>query len=90
MKLMVVQKQLGLAVKAINKCLNRRPHLPVLSGIHLIARDGQLVLMTTDLTAGLRIKIEAEITEDGEVTVSGKNFVEAVGFLMVRRQRWIL
>ncbi|MBQ6436146.1 DNA polymerase III subunit beta [bacterium] len=80
MKLMVVQKQLGLAVKAINKCLNRRPHLPVLSGIHLIARDGQLVLMTTDLTAGLRIKIEAEITEDGEVTVSGKNFVEAVGF----------
>ncbi len=80
MKCSVNQDLLLASVKAVNKCLSRRPHLPILGGIHLKADDGKLELTTTDMTAGLRVKIPAEITQAGETTVSGKNFVEAVTF----------
>ena len=80
MKFSVSQDQLATSVKAINRCLNRRPHLPILGGIHLLARDGKLTLTTTDTIIGLQVSIPAEVAEPGSVTVAGKNFVETVNF----------
>jgi len=60
--------------------LSRRPHLPILGGIHLKAVDGQLELTATDMTMGLRVKVPAQIELEGETTVSGRIFVDTVGF----------
>lgn len=80
MKFVVSQKQLMMSIKAVNKCLSRRPHLPILGGIHLVAKEKQLELTSTDMTVGLRVKIAAEVEVDGETTLNGKNLVDAVSF----------
>ena len=81
MKFTVKQTELAKAVKAINRCLSRRPHLPVLGGINLVAKEGKVSLTTTDTSVGLRVSVAAEIEQEGQTVIVGKNFVETVGFL---------
>ena len=81
MKFKVKQTELAKAVKAINRCLPRRPHLPVLGGINIVAKDGIVSLTTTDMSVGLRVNVEAQVEQEGQAVIVGKNFVETVNFL---------
>lgn len=80
MKFSVNQKDLNLTIKALTKTLNRKPHLPILAGILLKTKDSFLELTSTDLISGTKIKINAEIIEEGETVVNGKVFLETVAF----------
>lgn len=80
MKFSVAQKDLNLTIKALTKTLSRKPHLPVLAGIFIQAKDSFLELTSTDLISGTKIKIPAQIDEAGEIVVNGKVFLETVSF----------
>ncbi len=80
MQFTIIQKELINAIKAINKIYNKNPHLPILSGVHLHASNNQLELTVTDLTAGLKVQIPAQITQEGQAILSGKIFIESISF----------
>ena len=80
MKFSVNQKELSLTIKALTKTLNRKPHLPILAGVLLKTKDAFLELTSTDLISGTKIKIPAQILEEGETVVNGKVFLETVAF----------
>lgn len=90
MKFTLKQKDLTLSSKALAKTLNRHPHLPVLAGIFLKTNKNFLELTTTDLTAGVKVKIPAQIEEEGETIVNGKIFLETVGFFDQAETKFLL
>ncbi len=78
MKITVSQKTFSQAIKAVGKTLNRKPHAPILSGILLQAQDNILQLTTTDLVAGVKVSLPAQIATSGSLVVSGKSLSEAL------------
>ena len=80
MQVSIEQKLLATNIKALNKCLSRRPHLPILGGIHLKTLESALEMTVTDMSLGLKVRVPAQIDEPGETTVVGKNFIEAISF----------
>lgn len=80
MQLTLSQKDLTLTGKALNKTLSRKPHLPVLAGIFLKASSSDLELTSTDLVAGIKVKLPAIVSQPGETIVNGKTFLETIAF----------
>lgn len=60
------------AVSFVVKLLPQRPTLPILSGVVLEARDGQLSLSSFDYEVSSRTSIEANIDDEGAVLVPGR------------------
>jgi DNA polymerase-3 subunit beta len=56
----------------------KRSPLPILSHIHMEARDSELVLTATDLEVGLQMRYNCSITETGSITVPAKKIYEIV------------
>ncbi len=80
MQIVVKQKQFFQALKAVSKTINRKPHLPVLAGVQLKFSQQTLELTTTDLTAGIKVTLEANVRNTGKVVVVGKTILSAVSF----------
>lgn len=80
MAMVVRQKDFNQAIKAVSKVINRKPHLAVLAGIHLKFSETELELTSTDLVAGMKVKIPLTAGQDIQVVVIGKILAEAVAF----------
>ncbi|MBN2199392.1 MAG: DNA polymerase III subunit beta [Candidatus Aminicenantes bacterium] len=58
--------------------VEKRTTMPILQNILVRTSDSRVELVGTDLEVGLRTHFEAEVTEPGGVTVSGKKIFEIV------------
>ena len=72
-----LKKGLGIAIKAVST----RSQLPVLSGVLMKAEKGSLVLMSTDLEISFRVSLGAKVSEEGELVVPARLFLDLVGGL---------
>lgn len=74
----VDQSDLGSALQAVGRAVAGRTTLPALSGVHLQARDGLLVLTATDLELTIRARIPARVGEPGEAVLPARYLAEFV------------
>ncbi|MFC0265684.1 DNA polymerase III subunit beta [Alloscardovia macacae] len=72
MKLDVDSAAFADAVAWATRILPSRPATPILAGIKLEARDGELAFSTFDYEKSARHHIEAAVDEDGTIVVLGK------------------
>ena len=78
MKGSVAVSELRKAVAVVDRAVNKSSVLEVLKCILLKAEGDELVLEASDLEIGMRLPVEAEITEEGGVAVPAKRFKEFV------------
>jgi len=76
MKLSVTRDNLHAGLGAVSATIPTKTTLPVLSNILLVAGDGSLTLSGTDLDISVSVAIDAEVEEEGSVTVPARKFAE--------------
>jgi DNA polymerase-3 subunit beta len=72
---------LASALAVVARALSTRSAVQVLTGIHLQADDGKLVLAATDMEVSLRASLEGTIAGDGTVVVPGRLLADLVRLL---------
>ncbi|WP_020574616.1 DNA polymerase III subunit beta [Actinopolymorpha alba] len=72
MKFRVDRDVLADAVAWVARSLPSRPSLPVLAGMLIDARDGELLLSGFDYETSARVQVPAEVTSEGSALVSGR------------------
>jgi DNA polymerase-3 subunit beta len=58
--------------------VEKKTTMPILAHVNLVAGDGKLSIMATDLEIALKGSIKADIKTSGSITVAGKVFYEIV------------
>ena len=78
MKFTCNQQVLSKAINTVSKAVTNRTTIPILKGILLKAVDNQLVLTASDLELSIEKKIDAYVSQEGEVVVLSKLFGEII------------
>lgn len=78
MKFSINQAELQNGLAVVAKGSSTRSTLPVLAGVHVIAKEGQITLETSDLTISIKVTLPALVEEQGETVVPAKLFLEIV------------
>lgn len=81
MKIKVLQENLAKALTNLQKAIPSKPQLPILASIHIKVEDTVCQLSATDLYFGVRCKVQADVSESGEIVVPGKEFKEIISSL---------
>ncbi len=81
MKITVLAENLKSALTFTNHAISPRTQLPILSHILLLASNGTLSFLATDLEIGIQTGIPADIETEGTITVPAKLFLELVSSL---------
>ncbi|MFH0936705.1 MAG: DNA polymerase III subunit beta [Candidatus Daviesbacteria bacterium] len=81
MKFSILQQDLWGALQSVSRSVGVRSQLPVLGNILISATEGKLKLAATNLEIGVVKTINAEIKEEGEITIPAKTLVEVVANL---------
>ncbi len=81
MKLSCIQENLKRGLATVGRAVAGKSPLPVLSNILLATDNGRLKLAATDLEIGITCWIEAEVEEEGAITLPARLFGDIVGNL---------
>ncbi len=72
MHVKVNQKDLNLALNIVSKAVNNNNTLPILNNLLLQAKEQELLLSATNLEIAISLPIQAEVIQEGSVTVPAK------------------
>ncbi len=78
MKLTVSCSDLKLGMQQVINVIPNKTTLPILAHVLVEAKDGVLSLSATDLEVTLNTKVEANIEEEGSITISGRLLFEVI------------
>ncbi len=78
MKISLMKDQILDGLQNVQTVVGTRVTLPVLANVLLKTENGRLSLTTTDLEISLRCHIEAEISEEGAVTLPAKKLFSII------------
>lgn len=78
MKVSIARAELLETLSIVSKGLSSRTTLPILSGVLLTARDGELGLNSTDLEISIKTASKARADEPGSIVVPGKLVTDIV------------
>ncbi len=81
MRLICSQKDLSSALSITNKAVGTNNTLPVLNNVLVKAEGKKLYLTTTNLEIAISYWIEADIKNEGEITIPSKLLTNYVGYL---------
>lgn len=76
MKLSAERDVLLKPLQAVIGVVERRQTMPILSNVLLVARGGELSITATDLEVELVAHTEVDVETGGEITVSGRKFLD--------------
>jgi len=76
MNITLPKSDLIAALQIVSKGLSTKPQTPILSGVYMNAREGQLELQTTNYELGFIVTIPAEIHGTGTAVLPGKYLTE--------------
>jgi len=76
MNISLAKNDLISALQIVSKGLSTKPQTPILSGIYMTAKEGQLELQTTNYELGFILTIPAEIHNTGTAVLPGKYLTE--------------
>lgn len=78
MKFSCSREHLHHAVQTVQKAVAAKTPLPILTGIYLSAKNNTLELQATDYEIGISCTIDAQISQPGDIVVSGRYLQELV------------
>ena len=78
MKFKSAQNVLMAAIQTVEGAVATKTTLPILSNILLEAQKGKLIFSSTDLDIGIIYQADADIIEDGTITIPAKRFSDIV------------
>ena len=81
MKFTVEQQPLNKSLQLLQSVVPFRSPVPALQNVRIQADDNGLICTTTDLETAIRIQIEADIEEQGDITINCKKLAELVRVL---------
>ena len=76
MNITLSKNELISALQIVSKGLSTKPQTPILSGIYMSAKEGQLELQSTNYELGFIVTIPAEIRSTGTAVLPGKYLTE--------------
>lgn len=76
MKFTCQKNELVQAIQNVSKAVASKPQMPILSGIYLKAKEGQLELQATDYEIGMICHIQADVSVPGAIVLSGRYLQE--------------
>lgn len=76
MKFVVPKETLSQLITNIQNVVSHKPSIPILSNFLIVASDGMLTVTATDLTVGIRCHGNAQIEEEGAITLPAKRFFQ--------------
>lgn len=79
MKIEILQEQLIKALGYVERAIASRAQLPVLANCLIEAKKEGIVLSSTDLELGIRVKVAAKVEGEGKITVPAKMLSEFLG-----------
>jgi len=65
-------------LQKIQGIVEKRTTMPILANVALSAASGRINVMATDLEVFIKDSVEAEVTEDGDITVNARKLFEIV------------
>lgn len=78
MKLSIARSELLNSLNTVSKGMSARSTLPILSGIHLSADDGSLIMQATDLEVSVKNKVPCLTENEGQVVIPGRLLTDIV------------
>ena len=78
MKFICQKNDLLQAIQTVSKAVSSKPQNPILSGIYIKAENNTLELQATDYEIGIICKIEAEVSEPGNIVLSGRYIQDVI------------
>ncbi len=82
MRIICIQDELSRYLQIAVKAIATKTTLPILTGIYLEAKDGNLKCLATDLEVAIEVNVpNVQIITPGSVVVSGKTFVDIIRHL---------
>ena len=76
MNITLSKNELISALQIVSKGLSTKPQTPILSGVYMSAKEGQLELQSTNYELGFIVTIPAEIRSTGTAVLPGKYLTE--------------
>ena len=77
-KFKISQEEFSKLLISVNKSLQAKANLPILTNIMISASGGELEILSTDLETATRVKADCAIEIEGKITVPGKPLTEFV------------
>jgi DNA polymerase-3 subunit beta len=81
MKITVSKEDLASAIRRVMSAISARPIIPVLSNIHIQAKENRLYFKATDLEISVRTSVAALVEEEGSTTLPARKFQQIVSAL---------
>lgn len=81
MKVAILQQDLLPKLQSVTRSIGIRNTLPVLANILLETENGKLKLAATNLELGVIKRVNADVSEEGSITVPAKTFLDMVSSL---------
>lgn len=81
MKIEILQENLVKPLSITNRVISTKPTLPILSNILIKGEGKNLILQATNLDISINLQINADIKEQGMLTLPGRTFLEFVSSL---------
>lgn len=78
MKILIPQESLNNILAIVSRAVSTKNTIPVLSGIYLSARDGNLTIRATDMELAIEAFTPCEVLEEGEVVLPARYFADLV------------
>ncbi|MFH1046463.1 MAG: DNA polymerase III subunit beta [Candidatus Omnitrophota bacterium] len=78
MKAIIGKEVLVKAIQVLQSAVSAKATLPILSNFLIEAQKGKIYMAATDLDVGISLTIEAEVIEEGGITVPAKRFSDIV------------
>jgi DNA polymerase-3 subunit beta len=74
-------ENLSRGLSMVSRAVNARSTLSVLGNVMIQAEDKHLILSATDLTIGVRVRVDATVTDPGSITIPAKLLSEFIAAL---------
>ncbi len=81
MRITILQQDLLPNLQAVSRSVGVKGTLPVLGNILLQTESGRLKLSATNLELGVIKRVNAQVEEEGEITIPARTFLEVVASL---------
>jgi len=78
MKISILQENLLYGLKVVSRAILPRSTIPVLSNVLITTENGRLRLSATNLELGVTCWVDAEIKEEGSITVPARSFTDLI------------
>ncbi len=81
MKIICTQKNLINSLTKVSNIVGKNVSLPILNNILLVAKNGVIKLISTNLDIGIKTILRGKIETEGEITIPAKLFVDYISLL---------